>query len=197
MLPSRGRLRGRGAGPERHRRPRNRPGRCCLLVGPPGPGWLGRGPGLHPWGPVGWGCTSTSQVQGPLCRWALRRLAGSAHPRAARSQVGSEEAARRCSPTGSGKPSPDLSPVASGLRPPPVLQLVSWPSAQLLLWDPRACSLAALAPVPGACELLGRVQPPGWPREGRVWRAVSPDSAHVPSRIGGLLPDWHARSGHA
>ena len=83
----------------------------------------------------------------------------------------------------------------------PLLNLKSWsathPSLESGLLPRPNHSLAALAPVPGACELLGRVQPPGWPREGRVWRAVSPDSAHVPSRIGGLLPDWHARSGHA
>ena len=81
-------------------------------------GWPGRGPGLHPWGARGPGLHLHVPGPRPAGGWAPRRLPGSARPRAA------------------GSLSPDLSPVASGLRPPLVLQLVSWPSAQLLLCDP-------------------------------------------------------------
>lgn len=70
-------------------------------------GLPGRGPGLRPLG-----------VPGLWWWWALSRLPGNASLQAA------------------GSPSPDLSAVASGLWPLPVLQLLLWPSAQLLLRDP-------------------------------------------------------------
>ena len=100
-------------------------------------GLPGRGPGCAPWG-----------VPGLRWWWALSRLPGSASLRAV------------------GSPSPDLSAAASGLWPLPVLQLLLWPSARLLLWDPGACTPAGLAPVAWGLRAAWECSPGAGP--GRV-----------------------------